>query len=254
MTATVSLPSDDTSSRPPGLWWHGSLIRAALFDVDGTLYRQSPVRARMALELLKHFLSHPLTARRQIRALRAFRDAQEMLRGGSDTVGVAHRQLEVAAAQTGIDMGELTGVVDDWMYQRPLAFLRGRAAEGLEPLLTLFETHAVRLGVLSDYPAEGKLRALGLADRFPVVVSATHPDVGVFKPHPRGFLVAANLLGVAPPEVLMIGDRVDADAEGAAAAGMSCVIVGTHDTGAVPAGTTIVPSFERLACDLATGR
>ena len=82
------------------------------------------------------------------------------------------------------------------------------------------------MGVLSDYPAEAKLRALGLAGRFSLVLCATDPEVGAFKPNPRGFLRACERWQIARGDVLVVGDRVDVDAAGAAAAGMPCVIIG----------------------------
>jgi len=60
------------------------------------------------------------------------------------------------------------------------------------------------------------------------VLCAADPEVGRFKPDPRGFLAAAARWQLDPSEVLVVGDRPDADAAGAAAAGMPCVIVGNR--------------------------
>jgi putative hydrolase of the HAD superfamily len=86
--------------------------------------------------------------------------------------------------------------------------------------------------VFSDYPAEDKLRALGLGDHFDVVVSAVDPDVGAFKPDARGFLVAAGRWNLQAGEVLYVGDRPDVDARGAAAAGMPCAVLTRARAGA----------------------
>jgi putative hydrolase of the HAD superfamily len=51
-------------------------------------------------------------------------------------------------------------------------------------------------------------------------------DVNAFKPHPRGFLAAAERWGLAPDSILYVGDRPEVDAVGAAAAGMRCVVIG----------------------------
>ena len=102
-------------------------------------------------------------------------------------------------------------------------------------------------------------RALGLSGRrrssrrwasaasFSVVLCATDPEVGAFKPHPRGFLAACERWQLDPAEVLMVGDRADVDAAGAAAAGMPCVIVGRAQASpADSSGVRLVPSLERL--------
>ena len=103
------------------------------------------------------------------------------------------------------------------------------------------------MGVFSDYPAAAKLRALELVRHFSIVVCATDPDVGALKPHPRGFLCASARWQLDPAEVLFVGDRIDVDATGAAAAGMPCVIIGAQPRVATPTGTFIVlPTLERL--------
>jgi len=100
--------------------------------------------------------------------------------------------------------------------------------------------------VLSDYPTESKLRALGLAGRFSPVVCATDPDVDAFKPSPRGFLRACELWGLPPRDVLMIGDRTDVDAAGAIAAGMPCVIIGRVSSRHDSTGYRVFSSLKRL--------
>src|SRR5262245_65396484 len=72
-------------------------IRAVLFDVDGTLYRQRPLRMRMAAELGSLFFTQPLRAPSIWRALSAYRATQETLRGRDDAD--AARQLEIAASR-----------------------------------------------------------------------------------------------------------------------------------------------------------
>ena len=50
----------------------------------------------------------------------------------------------------------------------------------------------LKVGVFSDYPAEEKLKALRLDHVVSLSIDATEPDVNAFKPHPRGFLKAAE--------------------------------------------------------------
>lgn len=241
----------------PGVVCHtlagGTPIAAVLFDVDGTLYAQGPLRRRMALELAKSVVVSPLGARQRIAALRAFRHAQERLRESAVPVTM-QGQIDEAARESGVPSSEIGPLVDEWMFNRPLPFLAGKAAAGLAPLLTFLEQRGVRRGVLSDYPANAKLDALGLAGRFSPILCATDQAVGAFKPDPRGFLEACRIWQLAPDEVLYVGDRADVDAVGAAAAGMPSVIVSAapiaHE---LPAGASVLPSFERLHRVLADG-
>ena len=116
------------------------------------------------------------------------------------------------------------------MHERPLKHLRLLKAAGLDELLARLESARVRIGVLSDYPAARKLQALDLAGRFSPVLCSTDPAIDALKPHPRGFLHACAQWSLAPAEVLMVGDRADADAAGASASGMPCVLI-SHGRG-----------------------
>jgi putative hydrolase of the HAD superfamily len=133
------------------------------------------------------------------------------------------------------------------MLVRPLKYLARARAKGLEALLALLDRSGVRAGVLSDYPAEAKLRALGLGGMFAPILCSLDPDIDALKPDPKGFLKACEHWRLTPSEVLMVGDRADVDATGARAAGMACVILDRRAaTGLNPAGYLTVSSFEQL--------
>ncbi len=51
-------------------------------------------------------------------------------------------------------------------------------------------------------------------------------DIGAVKPSTLGFLRVAKELGVAPADVIVIGDSTRRDLGGAIAAGMNCILVG----------------------------
>ena len=204
----------------------GGCIAAVLFDLDGTLYRQRPMRALMGLELAALALKSPLQAPVTWRVLSEFRRAQERLRGRVTERGAGLEQLQVTARQTGLSVEQVETLVAEWMIERPLKYLARCRAKGLVQLLDFLALRGIRVGVFSDYPPELKLKALGVAGRFSVLVCSADPEVGVFKPHPRGFLVASARWQIDPSEILVVGDRPDADAAGARAAGMPCVIIG----------------------------
>ena len=235
-----------------------SSVRAVLFDLDGTLYRQPPVRALMALELLTLPFYGPLQAPQRWRALAAYRRAQERLRvaGGARS---ATTQVVMAATEAGMPVGDVERLANEWIHVRPLKYLRLCRAPGVEALVSWLAGKGIRMGLLSDYPAAAKLAALGLAGRLAPVLCATDPEIGTFKPHPRGFLRAASLWQLPPSEVLVVGDRIDADAAGAAAAGMPCVIIGRQTIAQSRQSTpgrrhAVLPSLEVLHHVLEHGR
>jgi HAD superfamily hydrolase (TIGR01549 family) len=220
-------------------------VRAVLFDLDGTLYRQRPMRALMALELATLAIRHPLQAPVTWRVLAEFRRAQEALRDQDIRRGAAIEQLELTARRTGLSVDQVDALVAEWMIERPLKYLAHCQAAGLDALLDFLSRRGIKVGVFSDYPPERKLKALGVAGRFSVLVCSADPEVGRFKPHPRGFLVAAARWQIDPSEILVVGDRHDADAAGARAAGMPCVIIGGRNTGR-PGDFMVLDSLERL--------
>jgi len=93
-------------------------------------------------------------------------------------------------------------------------------------LLEAAKHQDIRLGLLSDYPAARKLRAMGLDGRFSVVLTAQDLRVGSFKPSPRGLEVMLEDLGVEPVTAVYVGDRPSVDGEAARRAGVMGVILG----------------------------
>ena len=80
---------------------------------------------------------------------------------------------------------------------------------------------------------------LGLVDG--VVTSA---EVGAAKPSPRVFERALGVAGVEPGEALHVGDKVDNDVEGAAAAGIRAVLL--QREGEPPPGVESIRSLSGL--------
>ena len=121
-------------------------VRAVLFDLDGTLYRQGRLRSLMALELLTLPLEGPGTPWQRLRALKAYRTAQEQLRGRS-RLASAHEQRELAAAASGLSVADVDALVSEWMIRRPLKYLPLCRASGLETLLARLEQGGLKVGI-----------------------------------------------------------------------------------------------------------
>jgi 2-haloacid dehalogenase len=77
-------------------------------------------------------------------------------------------------------------------------------------------------------------------------------EVGFAKPHPKIFEIALNRLGLKAHEVLVVGDRLDADIQGAKNIGAkSCLFKhGFFDSGAAkPSASSPNPDFESTNLD-----
>jgi phosphoglycolate phosphatase/putative hydrolase of the HAD superfamily len=198
--------------------------RAIIFDVDGTLYDQRTLRLKMLATLVKAHALRPAEGWRTASVLKAYRRAQEDLRH-SPHENPAARQAEIACAKTGSTPLFVQQCVERWMETEPLAFLPACIRPGLLGFLDACRGRGLRLAALSDYPAQSKLEALGIASAFELVLCAQSLEIGRFKPDPRGLLVTLDRLGVKPEDAMYVGDRPEVDAAAAAAAGVACAIV-----------------------------
>jgi HAD superfamily hydrolase (TIGR01549 family) len=92
---------------------------------------------------------------------------------------------------------------------------------GVQELFRRVEAQGtLRLAVYSDYPLlKERMEALGLCPS-PAIPLYSPGSFGAQKPAARPFLRIARDLGVAPKEVLVIGDRDETDGLGAFNAGM----------------------------------
>jgi len=110
----------------------------------------------------------------------------------------------------------------------------------------------LRLGIVTNgegEPQRAKLAAIGLAERFPVFVASA--EVGLAKPDPQIFLLACERLGVAPAHAAHVGDRLDLDAQGAAAAGLRGIWVDRAGVGAAPDTVVRIGGLGELASAVA---
>jgi len=227
-----------TSSAPAAL--DPFTLRAVLFDMDGTLYPQTPLRLLMAAELALQGLRTGSVAKasRLARILATFRTVREELRSAGEPRGEWLEQLQYTRTgdRLGVPEAEVRRVVEEWVMQRPLKHLRRLVPARLTALLDALASRHVHLGVLSDYPATTKLQAMQIEARFSLSLSTADPSINAFKPHPKGFWHACDMWGVAPKEVLYVGDRPEIDGAGAAAAGIRCFIL-TRRSGGVASGS-----------------
>lgn len=202
-------------------------IRAILLDIDGTLYHQQSLRGLMAVELS----TAPLAlgsihkALRVWQILKYFREGREALRAMEDpSAPLARLQYSLVAERVCVAPREVEMVVREWMYCRPLKYLKICRRRAMKEFFQLAADRGIRTGVFSDYPVREKLQGLGIHAPLTVELCATDPEINAFKPNPKGFLYACHLWNLDPQEVLYVGDRHDVDARGANAAGMPCVI------------------------------
>jgi FMN phosphatase YigB (HAD superfamily) len=181
-------------------------VHLVVFDVDGTLYRQRPLRIKMARDILLYtLLKRDLNV---VAVLARYRRIRERL-GDEEAIDFERALIAQTAAATANSPDQVRAIVSEWVERRPLKYLAACRYPGLPQLFAGLRRSGKSIGILSDYPAEAKLEALGLTANY--VVFAGDEGIGVLKPHPRGLESLIATAVVKPQQTLLIGDRADRD-------------------------------------------
>ncbi|MFJ4923364.1 HAD family hydrolase [Streptomyces sp. NPDC088725] len=201
-------------------------IRAALFDLDGTLVATEH-RSRAAWTRLFH--THGLEADEALLATFVGRRGQEAL---ADHV---HR---------------FSGSTVNELFDEAVGYLNSPAipppypVAGAEALVKKLYTERVPMAVVTSglrEHAHALLDHVGGANLFTAVITAE--DVRQGKPHPEGFLAGCAALGVDPAQAVAFEDA-PAGIAASKAAGLTCVgLTTTHAAEALAAADLIVPDL-----------
>jgi len=192
-------------------------IRLVAFDVDGTLYRQGPLRLRMGRDMVLHTVAKcDLNA---ISVVSAYRRIRERL-AAQEVVDFERVLIAETANATSRSPERVRAIVSEWIETRPLRYLRSCLFSGVPQLFAGLQRAGKEIGIFSDYPATEKLAAMGLAAHHVVAAS----DVGLLKPHPRGLQLLMSTAGASARETLFIGDRADRDGVAGQRAGVKILI------------------------------
>ncbi len=127
--------------------------------------------------------------------------------------------------RSGVPAAALERVGSRVVEEHRRSHLWTRVEEGTGPALDRLLAEGYRLGVISN--ADGRMEAVlettGLRSRVEFVVDSH--AAGVEKPDPAIFLEGVERLGLAPGEVLYVGDLYPVDVVGARRAGLQALLV-----------------------------
>jgi beta-phosphoglucomutase len=210
------------------------VIRAFVFDLDGTLVETEKLKA--------------LSYARAATELRPDLNEEEVVAAFGDFVGLSRQEVAVGLMRRfGLEAAARTRMEEFWVKSPWQAFVRIRLRiyEALlsDSELVLAHRYPHNISLLSDVRRQGYptalatqshreealrvLEILGIADEFDVIV--TREDVEHGKPDPEIYLLVARELGVQSEECLAIEDS-PAGIKAALAAGAEAIAVTTELT------------------------
>jgi len=224
-------------------------IRAVVWDVDDTLFDYTSAdRTGMGAHLAAEgLLDGYATVEQALAHWREITDQQWARFSAGETSFEGQRRDRVR-----VFLGaELTDAeADDWFLRYRTHYESAWALfpDVLPVLDALAATH--RHAVLSNSSLtvqDPKLRALGVYDRFEVILCAA--ELGVSKPEAGAFLAACDALELTPDQVAYVGDHPEIDGRGAADAGLLSVWIdrgGVYTGGDAPTGPRRIASLAEL--------
>lgn len=200
-----------------------SRIRAITLDLDDTLWPVWPTLARAESALAGWLAAHaPATAAlfTDAQALRAIRLRMADLRPDlrHDLGALRRESIRLALTQAGDDPALAEPAFEFFFAERHRVDLFADALETLDFLSTRYPVVAVSNG-------NADVHRIGIGHYFKASLSAG--ALGIAKPDARIFHAAAQAAGVAPAQVLHVGDDALLDAQGALDAGMQAAWLNT---------------------------
>jgi putative hydrolase of the HAD superfamily len=229
------------------------MLRAVLFDLDGTLMDHETARTAGLHMHLGSWL--PGLEADELARLEMEWQRLEALHYDEYTRGectfVEQRRRRVQGMHAALEREPVDELAADAWFGSYLRHYRAtwRAFDDVLPALTaLATTHpSVALGVVTNGegdPQQAKLAAIGVGERFQVVVASG--EEGVAKPDAEIFARACERLGVEQEQTAHVGDRLDLDAEAATAAGLHGVWLDRLGTAPSPAHVMRIATLREL--------
>jgi putative hydrolase of the HAD superfamily len=230
-------------------------VRAVLLDAGLTLLRADPslggvysrVTRAHGREVREADFERAAEAAFHAQAADHRAAGEEGLRTSDDHERVSWRQharrvVDAIPAMAGVDF-------DRWFEDLYGDFGSARAwapYDDAVPAVEALRRRGLRLAVVSNWDSRLTriLEEHGLRTRFDTVVISA--EVGWRKPHPAIFRRTLEALGVAPGEVLHVGDSVGDDVEGARAAGVRPVLLDRAGTKRIE-GCAVIRGLGELA-------
>ena len=201
-------------------------VRAVFFDAVGTLIHPEP-----PAPVVYHRVARTFGSRCTLDDIgRRFREAFQREEARDRAAGL--RTCEEREVQRWRSI--VAAVLDDASdpeacfrelydhFTRPASW---RLETGAGEVLSQLEERGLQLGMASNFDHRLRGVAAGLAPLRPVTQLVISSEIGWRKPAPAFFAAVCRSAGLAPEQIVLVGDDVANDYEGARSAGMTAVLL-----------------------------
>lgn len=186
-------------------------IKAAAFDIDGTLYPEKSLYFKVWFYYLRH-----------LRFFLRFNKIRKMMRNSDNLVKTDNffeKQAQLFAETYGISYEKAYSQIKTIVYDglKPY-YLAVKPFAGVHETFEKLKEKGIKVAVLSDFPVEQKGNMWGLAPFCDVLFGSE--NIGVLKPSKVCFESLCQALDCKPEEVLYVGNSFEYDVLGAKGAGL----------------------------------